>query len=896
MTKCAKIVGWLLLISAISLMILWKTLPQWLPKVAQYWLPAGSQLILSSPPVWHEGALRIPQLRYRVQDCTLVNIDKLSIGYHHSRWQLGANKVALDTACLSQLPASGDSAPLDLAYWQQQLSVLDVAINNVQITPWQQYAGKLTLTSSVTPNLSQELHYQGPQLSFAATLDNEQQLSLQQFSIAVPGAEQPFELSGKIKIPLSLDDWPEQGMLDGVLTTGYLSKPLLLNLSWQQLQGVLTLTERGDELPLARLPWRIDLSPQRVPDKLQITAGQWQWPYAAQPLSGGLNLTLNHWEQGLDKTTIDARINVVTAGKAGKGNAVLTLGPGNLSMTNSDLKFQLSGQANLDSIILNGTIPGLLSGSVLNPTWVLHPGALLRAHGRVTPELRIRDARWPLAGVKVTAAGVTGRLQAIVDAQDSYWGDFNVHLDGQAQEFWPDKGDWQWRYWGKGHLPPLAAHWDVSGKGRWQGTLITLDQLSTGFDRLEYGLAKVDAPRLTLVKPLTWQRDNHHPAFIAGLELGAKKVAFSDGGGYLPPALLSLQLNGRDPNSFLWQGKLQAQSIGPIALQGRWDGERLRGEGWWPKQSLTVFQPLISQELGIKLRDGQLYAQAAFSAARKQGFTAGGHWVVKNGGMWLKEGELSGLDFVMTYRLRESQWQLGAQEPVKLRIASLTNLFEMQNITADLQGTYPYSEQSPLTLSNVGMDILQGHLSLSALRLPQHDAAVLKLSAIDLSELFTVLKPKQFAMSGKVNGELPLYLNNPQWLVHKGWIANDGMVTLRLDPDLTNSIGESNIAAGAAMDWLRYMEIYQSYATVDLDNLGQLTLQSKIHGVNTQKNSKREIVLNYRHEENIFQLWRSLRFGDNLQEWLQQHLSLQPTISLQPTSLQTTTAPVRAKE
>ncbi|EEQ11432.1 hypothetical protein ymoll0001_20020 [Yersinia mollaretii ATCC 43969] len=889
MTKCAKIVGWFLLISAISLMALWKTLPQWLPKIAQYWLPAGSQLTLASPPVWRDGALRIAQLRYGVNGCTLANIHQLSLGYHQGRWQVGAGDVALDTACLSQLPASGESTPQNLAYWQQQLSVLSLDIAHLQITPWQQYAGKLTLTSSNTKGagpqtkFSQELRYQGQQLSFAATLDENQQLSLHQFSIAVPGTPQPFELSGKIKIPLSLDDWPEQGALDGVLTTGYLSKPLLLNLNWQQQQGVLTLTEQGDETPIARLPWRVSVN------QIQIVEGQWQWPYAQQPLSGGINLTLHDWDQGLDQTSVDARINVITSGQSGKGNAVLTLGPGNLSMINSDLAFQLSGQANLETMVLNATIPGILSGSVLNPTWVLHPGALLRAHGDVTPELRIKDARWPLAGVKVTSAGVTGRLQAIVDAQDSYWGSFNLHLDGQAQDFWPDKGNWQWRYWGSGQLPPLAARWDVSGKGNWQGTLITVDKLSTGFDRLQYGLVKVDAPRLTLVKPLTWQRDNHHPAFIAGFELGAKKVAFSDGGGYLPPAVLSLQLNGRDPESFLWQGKLQAKAIGPIPLSGRWDGERLRGEGWWPKQSLKVFQPLISQELGIKLRDGEFYAQAAFSAAREQGFAAGGHWVVKNGGMWLKEGELSGLDFVMSYRLQDHRWQLGAKEPVMLRIASLTNLFEMQNITADLQGSYPYSEETPLTLSNVGMDILKGHMSLSALRLPQHDAAVLKLKGIDLSELFTVLQPKQFAMSGKVNGELPLYLNNPQWLVRNGWMANDGMVTLRLDQELANQIGDSNIAAGAAIDWLRYMEIYQSYAKVDLDNLGQLTLSSKIHGVNTQKNSKRAVILNYQHQENVFQLWRSLRFGDNLQEWLQQTLSI-------PSTTQPTATPARTQE
>lgn len=86
MTKCAKTVGWLLLISAIFLVVLWKTLPQWLPKIAQFWLPAGSQLILTHPPVWHDGALRLPLLRYRVQDCTLANIDQLSVGYQQGRW------------------------------------------------------------------------------------------------------------------------------------------------------------------------------------------------------------------------------------------------------------------------------------------------------------------------------------------------------------------------------------------------------------------------------------------------------------------------------------------------------------------------------------------------------------------------------------------------------------------------------------------------------------------------------------------------------------------------------------------------------------------------------------------------------------------------------------------
>ena len=45
--------------------------------------------------------------------------------------------------------------------------------------------------------------------------------------------------------------------------------------------------------------------------------------------------------------------------------------------------------------------------------------------------------------------------------------------------------------------------------------------------------------------------------------------------------------------------------------------------GRWPKQSLTVFQPLIPPDWKLTLRGGEMYAQVAFSAASDQGFEAG---------------------------------------------------------------------------------------------------------------------------------------------------------------------------------------------------------------------------------------------------------------------------------
>ncbi len=74
------------------------------------------------------------------------------------------------------------------------------------------------------------------------------------------------------------------------------------------------------------------------------------------------------------------------------------------------------------------------------------------------------------------------------------------------------------------------------------------------------------------------------------------------------------------------------------------------------------------------------------------------------------------------------------------------------------------------------------------------------------------------------------------------------------------------------MSWLQYLEIQRSRTDVNITNLGMLTMKTILEGYNTQEKKRREVHLNYHHEENIFQLWRSLRFGSSLEEWLEKNL------------------------
>lgn len=845
--------------------VLLTTVSAWLPRVIAHWLPAGTRVEMTGALGYEKGRVTLPGLSYHVGDCTLAALDNASLGLAQGQWRFHADALHLESACLGKLPesSSSEAAPRSLADWQALLPDTDIVIDKVIATPYQTWAGTLHLTTTAT---EQTLVYRGENLTLDARAKGKT-LDIRALSVAAPGVATPVTLTGTLTLPTLPDEIPESGQLTSQLSVASVPSPLTVKLHWQQQQGELNISTAGEPQPLAQLPWRF------ANETFIVEQGQWRWPYSTQPVAGSVTLSLKNVLKGLPETEIAGRLNVLTQGRGGKGNVVLTVGPGHLDWTHSHLPFQLTGDSKLADLLFFARIPGEIQGPVLNPQFDLKPGALLRMRGRLLSTLEVDEARWPLAGVTVSAAGIDGRLQAILTAHDPQMGRFRLHLDGGARQFWPDKGLWVWRYWGEGFMAPLAAKWDVNGRGRWEDSLIQLTSLSTGFDHIAYGSVEVKAPRLTLTQSVNWQRDRARPAFNGQFRLAAKETQFSYGG-YLPPATLTVDVKGSDPASFVYRGELNAEAIGPVRVHGRWDGERLRGEAWWPEQSLLVFQPLLSNDLNMKIQGGTLKAQVAFSAAADQGFQAGGHWVVQAGSVWMPDNEINGVDFSLPFRFKAHQWYFGAKGPVALRIKEVKNQFALQNITADLQGWYPWHARQPLLLSNVGVDVLGGKLSLESLQMPQTAAATIRLNNISLSELVTAMKPKQIAMSGHINGELPLWLNHSRWLVKEGWIANNGPLTVRMDKDFADAIASNNIAAGAATDWLRYMEISRSWATIDLDTVGALTMKAQVNGTSRFSDKDQRVALNYTQQENLFQLWRSLRFGDNLQSWVEQHATL----------------------
>ena len=857
-----KIIITLVLLVALLPFVLFMSVQAWLPVLARLWLPAGVQLVLTAKPQITFRQVTLPGMSVKVGECTLVDISQLQLS-HPQYWRLSANTLTANPQCAAGLPVSQNGSPEQtLRQLQQRLPKGDIWVKHVNIVPWQQYGGQVHLSFSP---IRQTLSWQGDKLNVHARLSG-QSLTISEMAVVLPGQEMPVTLQGAVSLNLVPDGLPEQGDLFAHFTVPSFPEPVVAEFHWQGNQGEVRASITGQP-PLVVLPWRV------TPQQISIEHGQWQWVEQHHQAKGQIDLSIDNWSGGIEQAVISGRFNALTVGDAGKGNLVMTLGPGKLSLVNSALPARLTGEIKQDNMIFYVGLPVMLGGPLQSPELRFLPGALLRSRGRLVDTLDIDEVRLPLAGVKLTRNGVAGRLQAILKAHENQLGAFVIHLDGEAHDFLPDNGHWRWRYWGNGVFDPMQAAWDMHGEGEWDNSLITLNTLSTGFDQLRYGDMVVSSPRLALSEPLRWQRDPKLPELAASLVLQTGKTTFSNGS-YLEPARFSFQLKGQNPDAFNLRGELVAGQLGPVTVYSRWDGTRLRGNAWWPKQTLARFQSLIPPDMKLNLTGGDLYAQVAFSAAAGQGFEAGGHGVIRKGAAQLPDNEISHVNFTLPFRFTQGVWHLGTHGPVRLRIGEINSQVTATNLRANLQGWIPWSDSHPLQLSNVSVEVLGGKVEMRQLRLPQHDAALLRLDNLSSSELVTAVHAKQLAVSGRISGGLPLWLNNPQWIVKDGWLTNPGPLTFRLDKDMADAIVRDNVTAGSAINWLRYMEVNHSWSNINVDNLGVLRLDTQVQGTSYSEGKSAKVNLNYHHEENIFTLWRSLRFADNLESWLEQNAQL----------------------
>ena len=111
---------------------------------------------------------------------------------------------------------------------------------------------------------------------------------------------------------------------------------------------------------------------------------------------------------------------------------------------------------------------------------------------------------------------------------------------------------------------------------------------------------------------------------------------------------------------------------------------------------------------------------------------------------------------------------------------------------------------------------------------------------------------------------LPLQLLPSGIALQDGLLRNEGELTLRVPASAgVTAMAQSNRAVQLALDMLSELDVNDFQARLAMSRNGLLDAQVTLKGVNPKQN-RQPVVLNYSHSENVLELLRSLRIGDEI--------------------------------
>jgi hypothetical protein len=312
-------------------------------------------------------------------------------------------------------------------------------------------------------------------------------------------------------------------------------------------------------------------------------------------------------------------------------------------------------------------------------------------------------------------------------------------------------------------------------------------------------------------------------------------------------------------------------ATGQATLAGRQGRVRLQVPQWRSDLNLTaavddagatgtvkIATPLsagMSRGLGFTLRRGQ--------------FSGEGSWQWRD--RWRLQGTMQVNDLVVNWgdiiasggtgaarvRLRDGVLTLTSTGPIAL--ATLNVGTPIRNIRMGLA-----TDLTTWRATDVYAEVLGGHLQAPALHWPSKSEQPVEIRRIDLAEVVNLHSNPVVELEGRVGGVLPVRLGEDFIAARGGRLANDGPLALRILPSAgATAMGEANQAVQLALETLSRLNIHQFQADLDMARDGWLDGRVTIEGVNPERGDL-PVVFNYTHRENMLDLLRSLRIGDEV--------------------------------
>lgn len=321
----------------------------------------------------------------------------------------------------------------------------------------------------------------------------------------------------------------------------------------------------------------------------------------------------------------------------------------------------------------------------------------------------------------------------------------------------------------------------------------------------------------------------------------------------LPTVTGQLAVSGRQGRARLRVPAWQSELTLTAALAGR--GKKTGAKG--TVEITTPLSAAMSSSLGVTLQKGMLNGQ--------------GRWQWQD--HWQLQGDMAVSGLALDWGGTLASGGNGAahielhQDGLTLTSNGLITLAELE--VGTLVRNVRMTVQSDLAIwhfTDVYADVLGGNMRAPALQWPSPQYQPVTISRIDLAEVAALQNDPNptVQLAGRVGGHLPLQLMKDSLALQGGLMSNEGPLSLKVLPSAgVSSMGQSNRAVRLALDTLSNLAIHDFQARLNMKPDGWLDAAVTIKGQNPQQNSL-PVVLNYTHRENVLELLRSLRIGDEI--------------------------------
>ncbi|MGS0534679.1 YdbH domain-containing protein [Pseudoalteromonas sp. SaAl2] len=221
----------------------------------------------------------------------------------------------------------------------------------------------------------------------------------------------------------------------------------------------------------------------------------------------------------------------------------------------------------------------------------------------------------------------------------------------------------------------------------------------------------------------------------------------------------------------------------------------------------------------------------------------------------------------------------GSYDSGQLNVAPTT--FELNELRA---GAVVSNVAGNLSVDNsvarayqISGDVLDGRFTLDSYRVTKEaQQSLVTFENIDASKLITLDDKSGITLTGRVNGRLPVYLDQQGVSVRSGELSNQGTGKLIItDNAAFDAVKAQQQELSPILSLLEDLDIQGLKSSVDLKPDGWLYLGVNLKGYNEAQ--AQQVNFNYNHEENVFTLLRALRLSDEITQKVEQEYSTKGT-------------------